>query len=158
MANSVELRVPFLDKRMVEFMAKVPLTLKLRGLNEKYLLKRILKNKLPADILNRQKHPFRAPIKNIVTSGSYLADEFCSEQKIKEAGLFDYNKVNMLLRKVHSGTGFSETDNMAVAGVLSTQILWDTFIKQAKLQIRQNANMHYFDNSIKQDEPNEIFI
>jgi asparagine synthase (glutamine-hydrolysing) len=62
MAHSVEGRFPFLDHRLVEFCNRVPPSLKLRGLDEKYLLKRAVKDLVPAEILRRAKHPYRAPI------------------------------------------------------------------------------------------------
>ena len=57
MANSVELRVPYLDHRIIEYMASVPSNLKIRGLNEKYLLKKMYKNILPKEIVYRAKNP-----------------------------------------------------------------------------------------------------
>src|ERR1035437_9360312 len=64
MAHSLEIRMPYLDYRLIEFMGKVPSYLKIRGLNEKFILKKIYKDILPQSILNRPKHPYRAPIKN----------------------------------------------------------------------------------------------
>ena len=48
MANSVELRVPYLDHRIIEYMATVPSRFKIRGLNEKYLLKKVFNDLLPS--------------------------------------------------------------------------------------------------------------
>ncbi len=62
MGNSLEIRVPFLDYRIIDFMARVPSKWKIRGLNEKYILKKSFKNILPEEILNRHKQPYRAPI------------------------------------------------------------------------------------------------
>jgi asparagine synthase (glutamine-hydrolysing) len=62
MANSVEGRSPFLDHKLMEFMARVPSDLKLRGGESKYLLKTALRQILPAEILNRKKKGFGVPL------------------------------------------------------------------------------------------------
>jgi asparagine synthase (glutamine-hydrolysing) len=158
MANSVELRIPFLDKRLIEFMSHVPYTLKLRGLNEKFLLKKMFRNILPEDILRRQKQPFRAPDKNVFKNNPFLADEFCSEHNIKDAGLFDYNKVSMLMKKLYNGAGFSETDSMAAAGIISSQVIYSLFIKQLQLRTQKIRRLRFFDNSATQENKYEVYI
>jgi len=62
MANSLEVRSPFLDHKVVEFMASLPLEMKLKGLTTKYLLKRLAERKLPHLIVNRRKQGFNAPL------------------------------------------------------------------------------------------------
>ena len=62
MAHSVEGRFPFLDHRVVEFANQLPPSLKLNGLTEKYLLKEVSREWLPAEISDRPKQPYRAPI------------------------------------------------------------------------------------------------
>jgi asparagine synthase (glutamine-hydrolysing) len=62
MANSVEGRFPFLDYRVVEFCNRLPSQLKLRGLNEKWLLRQLASKLLPQNIWQRRKRPYRAPI------------------------------------------------------------------------------------------------
>src|ERR1700722_20189731 len=61
MAHAVEVRAPFLDHRIVEFAATLPDTLKIRGSRQKLLLKELMKDKLPASILNRKKVGFDIP-------------------------------------------------------------------------------------------------
>src|SRR3954447_16815094 len=61
MANAVEGRYPFLDYRVMEFAAKLPPHLKMKVLNEKYLLKRAFGKYLPPSITKRPKQPYRAP-------------------------------------------------------------------------------------------------
>ena len=72
MANSVELRVPYLDHRIIEYMSRVPSRFKIRGLNEKYLLKKVFNELLPQKILFRPKNPYRAPIRNSFFNNKYL--------------------------------------------------------------------------------------
>jgi len=62
MANSIEVRSPFLDHPLMEFAASLPASLKIRGVKKKYLLKRSLADLLPTDILNRSKQGFAVPI------------------------------------------------------------------------------------------------
>jgi len=69
MANSIELRVPFLDHKVLEFAARLPGNQKVRGFQMKYLLKEALANHVPAEILRRRKDGFSNP------SASWLANE-----------------------------------------------------------------------------------
>jgi asparagine synthase (glutamine-hydrolysing) len=61
MANSVELRVPFLDHRVLEFAASLPASLKVHGFQTKYALKRAIATRVPREILNRPKTGFPVP-------------------------------------------------------------------------------------------------
>ena len=134
MANSVEGRYPFLDHRIIEFCASLPPDYKLKGLNEKVLLKNMMKGKLPEEILNRPKQAYRAPILS-----SFLgvdAPEFVmnilSEDFLLEAGIFNPESVSRLLAKMNSGKAYSEIDNMAITAIISTQLLYKQFIKEFK--------------------------
>ena len=134
MANSVEGRYPFLDHRIIEFCATLPPDYKLKGLNEKVLLKNMMKGKLPEEILNRPKQAYRAPILS-----SFLgvdAPEFVmnilSEDFLLEAGIFNPESVSRLLAKMNSGKAYSEIDNMAITAIISTQLLYKQFIKEFK--------------------------
>ncbi len=62
MANSLEARSPFLDHTLVEFAARIPAHLKLRGWTPKYILRRAAEAYLPADILKRRKQGFSLPV------------------------------------------------------------------------------------------------
>jgi asparagine synthase (glutamine-hydrolysing) len=76
MANSIELRVPFLDYRLIEFAARVPSRLKIRGSETKYLLKRSMASVLPREIIYRSKFGFPTPLAWLFreSAGSYLND------------------------------------------------------------------------------------
>jgi asparagine synthase (glutamine-hydrolysing) len=133
MGNSIELRVPFLDHRVVEFAAKLPPHWKIKGLNEKYILKEAFKGVVPGTIRNRAKQPYRAPIKESFWTdepGSYVHD-LLSESAISNTGYFDAKKVAFLSRKFtrdSKRTG-NEVQNMALIGILSTQVLHQQFIQ-----------------------------
>ena len=131
MANSVEGRYPFLDYRVIEFCSSLPSEYKLRGLNEKYLLKRLLKNKIPERILNRQKQPYRAPIQNVFLSkdSSEYIKPMLSESYCSKAGIFDYNSISGLISKIERSGTSSEIDNMVLSSVISTHLLYSQFIE-----------------------------
>lgn len=133
MGNSVEGRYPFLDYRLVEFSANLPDRFKLNCLNEKFILKRLSKGKIPDSIVNRPKQAYRAPIVSSFFSKnapSYI-QEILSDKSINEFGIFDSAKVATLIKKVHNQVTISEVDQMAVAGILSTQLLHKLFIAGA---------------------------
>ncbi|MEI8356357.1 MAG: asparagine synthase (glutamine-hydrolyzing), partial [Deltaproteobacteria bacterium] len=65
MANSLELRVPFLDFRVIDFAMKLPPSWKVRVLKEKFILKEAFRGLIPESILSRPKHPYRAPIRDV---------------------------------------------------------------------------------------------
>jgi asparagine synthase (glutamine-hydrolysing) len=125
MAHSVEIRPPYLDPRIIELMARVPPHWKIWGLEEKHLLKRAFRDVLPPSITGRTKHPYRAPIQQVFAGrlGGEEYEQALSGKAVREAGLFDPDKVGRLLRTVDSGESRSETEGMALAGIISTQIL-----------------------------------
>ena len=101
MANSVEGRYPFLDHRVIEFCMQLDPDLKLHGLNEKYLLKKLMHDRIPKEILNRSKQAYRAPIKSTFISDripEYLKQRL-SENEITNAGIFNWKYVSNLFKK-----------------------------------------------------------
>jgi asparagine synthase (glutamine-hydrolysing) len=130
MAHSVEIRLPYLDPTVMEFMAQVPAKWKILGLNEKHVLKKSLKELLPEEITSRNKHPYRAPIAASLLDGPVgeYTRELLAERSLASAGLFDPVKVNSLLRKFQNSSKTNEVDNMALAGVLSSQIIFQQFV------------------------------
>lgn len=130
MAHSVEGRVPFLDLRVVEFCAQLPPRLKLRVLNEKYLLRRVARPLLPPEIVQRRKHPYRAPIHRAFFQNppADYVGEMLSPGALRQCGLFKPAAVSQLVSKLNSGERIGETDDMALVGILSTQLLHQQFI------------------------------
>ncbi len=130
-ANSVEGRFPFLDHRVVEFASQLPPSYKLRGLQEKYLLKKSAQDILPAEIWQRQKQPYRAPIHSAFLGQPLdYVEELVSPDTIRAAGIFDPEAVTYLVRKCRSGRRVSERDDMALVGLISTQLLHHLFVER----------------------------
>lgn len=133
MAHSLELRVPYLDHRMIELLAKVNSEIKIKGLNEKYLLKEVFKNRLPSSILKRWKNPYRAPIhKAILSKNINLVKDYCSEDSLKKTEIFDPVKVIKLINKLSNLDKAGEFDEMALVGIISTQLIHKNFIENFK--------------------------
>jgi asparagine synthase (glutamine-hydrolysing) len=137
MANSIEGRYPFLDHRVIEFAAKLPPHIRLNGMTEKYILKKAAEGMIPPQLIERPKQPYRAPISQAFlgnTRHEYV-HELLSEKTIQEYGYFDPKKTSRLLKKCRqqNGTLLSERENMALVGIISTQLLDSLFVKNSKL-------------------------
>jgi len=134
MANSLEIRLPFLDYRIIDFAARIPPQWKLKGLHEKHILRQAFKGSLPGTISQRVKHPYRAPIREAFFSGKgcRYVDDLLSEDYVRKAGYFDEKKVSRLLGLFRSGrvNSAAEFQNMAFLGILSTQLIHQQFIKE----------------------------
>jgi asparagine synthase (glutamine-hydrolysing) len=132
MAHSVEGRFPFLDHRVIEFASQLPPKLRMRALNEKFLLKKTMAGALPSSVLKRTKQPYMAPdIPCFFHDGEpdYL-ERYLSETAITDAGIFNPKMVGRLLDKCRKSSRQGFRENMAFIGILSTQILYSTFIKE----------------------------
>ena len=131
MANSVEGRYPFLDYRVIEFCNRLPDNLKLNGLNEKFLLKKLLKGRIPESIIKRPKQPYRAPISSVFLSKErpeYVA-EMLSESFTRKSGIFNFGSITFLLNKIDKTGTASEVENMILTAVISTHLLHHQFIE-----------------------------
>jgi asparagine synthase (glutamine-hydrolysing) len=142
MANSVEGRYPLLDYRLIEFCAGLPARYKLNGLNEKYLLKKLMKGRIPESIIKRPKQPYRAPISSVFLSKD--APEYVkymlSDTYTKKTGIFDYNSISSMLSKIEKTGIASEVDNMALTSVISTHLLHYQFIENHNEEFK-NGNL-----------------
>ena len=131
MAHGVEGRFPFLDHRVVEFAARVPPRLQLKGLKEKYLLRRATADLLPRSIATRAKQPYRAPDSQSFSGHdvpAYVHDQL-SCARARDTGLFNPVAVERLAAKCREGAMSGMRDNAALVGVLSTQLWHDIFVR-----------------------------
>ncbi len=141
MAHAVEGRFPFLDHRVVEFAARIPPRLKIRGLREKHILREAMKDLLPAHIGNRTKQPYRAPdCQSFVgaQAPAYVGHRM-SAGDVATAGYFDPVAVGKLANKCRNQKFIGFRDNMAFVGVLSTQLWHREFVQGATVA----ANIPY---------------
>lgn len=141
MAHGVEGRFPFLDHRLVEFAARTPPSLKLKGLTEKYLLRQVAQSLLPASISARVKQPYRAPDSQSFTTAdapSYVA-EMLSPRAVAATGLFNPQAVDALYAKCLRQGSAGFRDNTALIGILSTQLWHQSFSEKSRANRTQAA-------------------
>jgi asparagine synthase (glutamine-hydrolysing) len=99
MAHSLEVRPPFLDHRIVEFAAGLPANLKIRGFKQKFLLKKLMRGKLPETVLNRKKTGFDIPTHDWFRGPLRgLLHDTLTPKAIAETGLFDAGAIAALMR------------------------------------------------------------
>ena len=104
MANSLEARVPFLDHKLVELSAKIPPSMRLKGLKTKYILKKALDGVVPKSILRRQKQGFSMPIDSWLRNGlSDWCADLLSRERIEERGYFNYDTVRWIVQEHQEG-------------------------------------------------------
>lgn len=131
MAHAVEGRYPFLDHRVAAFAARLPAGLKMKVLDQKYLLKLAVKGLIPESIRTRPKQPYRAPDGiSFFGNNDELVRDLLSPSRIKQDGLFDPRATDALVKKFRSGGETSARDNMALIGILSTTLLLDRFVRE----------------------------
>jgi len=137
MAHSVEGRFPFLDYRVVDVCNRLPARLKLRALTEKYLLRRVAECWLPPEIVRRPKRPYRAPIHRSffhARTPDYVR-ELLGETGLKANGLFNPSAVAHLVAKLNDGKTRGETDDMALVGMLSMQLMNRLFVESLRARM-----------------------
>jgi asparagine synthase (glutamine-hydrolysing) len=136
-AAGVEAFFPFLDHHLVEFAAHLPNDLKLRGREEKYLLKRAVEEILPGQIIRRKKSPMTSP-----TSPAFLSPDACayaqrllSPPVIREKGYFDGQRVSQMVKRLQQRDLSRDRNNrmdvmlsFPLVGVLSVQVFDELFI------------------------------
>jgi asparagine synthase (glutamine-hydrolysing) len=104
MAHSLEVRVPFLDHKLVEWAAGLPPDLRLRGGTGKYILKKAMESRLPRRVLEREKMGFSVPLAHWLRGP--LSGEVCEAltgARLRETELFNMTAVTRLLDQHHRG-------------------------------------------------------
>lgn len=127
MATGIEVRVPFLDKALVEFSTQIPPHLKMKGTTTKYLLKKVMEKYLPHEVIYRPKAGFGAPVRDWVSGA--LAERIkttFSKEQIEKRGIFDYETVHMIIEKTKS----KKIDgSYSILSLLSLDSWFDQFTK-----------------------------
>jgi asparagine synthase (glutamine-hydrolysing) len=134
MAHSVEGRFPFLDTRVVDLANSLPARFHLRGLDEKHVLKRVAARWVPEEVVRRPKQPYRAPdaMAFVGPGAPGWLEDVLGERAVAAAGVFEPNAVARLWAKCKAaspGQPFSNADNMALVGVISTGLLHEQLVR-----------------------------
>jgi asparagine synthase (glutamine-hydrolysing) len=130
MANSLEVRVPFLDERVVEFLATVPSSLKLKNLTQKkYLLKRVMDGRLPSKIINQKKRGFNIPV------GLWLKTKLkdflmstLSKERLCRIGLFNVDYIHSIMNEHFEGR---RDYGYQLWGLMIFSLWWQAFIEES---------------------------
>ncbi len=105
-ANSVEARYPFLDINLIEYVKTIPPHLKLNGLVEKYILKKMSRRHLPQAIVDREKFAFVAPgSPYLIRQNIEWINDLLSYETIRKQGYFDPDTIERL-KKIYAADGF----------------------------------------------------
>jgi asparagine synthase (glutamine-hydrolysing) len=100
MKNSLEVRVPLLDHRVVELAFRMKGSLKLNNGKTKFVLKEVFKDILPSSLYHRPKAGFEVPISRwLKTDLKFLIDQYLAKEKLREQGIFDFEIVDGLIQK-----------------------------------------------------------
>ncbi len=105
MANNLEIRSPFLDHRLVEFVFALPVTSKIDNVIRKKILQETFRKILPAELFNRPKKGFEIPLQSFLTTeargllGEYLSDDFIAAQ-----GIFDVQQIRNIRQRLNSAS------------------------------------------------------
>jgi asparagine synthase (glutamine-hydrolysing) len=124
MAHSIETRVPFLDKRLVELAIKIPDEIKLKNDETKYILKKSVEGIIPDEIIYRKKQGFGAPmsewLKNPETAKQLTDIIFNS--KLKEENIINYDYVRKLIKDHQKGL---VDNNFKIWNLMSLSLWYD---------------------------------
>jgi asparagine synthase (glutamine-hydrolysing) len=127
MAHGLEVRVPFLDHELVELCTQIPPGLKMRGLREKYVLRRAMQGDLPSEIVWRRKRGLAAPFSQWMRQLPAFAADLLSAEQVRARGYFEPAAVAALIaRHREGGTRHAKS----LLGVLAIQ-LWDDLFAPA---------------------------
>lgn len=124
MAHGLEARSPFLDHHLMEFSATLPSSLKLRGTTKKYLLKKLARQYLPVEIVDRPKMGFGVPLGDWLTHELRdLAHDLLLSGRLRDRGYFDQGYVAGLLNGGVAGRRCSQVWNLLVLELWHRQFI-----------------------------------
>jgi len=99
MAHSLEVRPPFLDHRLVEFAARLPENLKIRGTRLKFVLRELMKDRLPTAVVRRPKEGFDIPTHHwLRTSLKPLLLDTLNQRSVEQSGIFSWPAIDETVR------------------------------------------------------------
>jgi len=128
MAVSLEVRAPFLDPRVAEYAASLPLEYKLKGSKGKYILKKAMEDLLPKEILQRPKKGFGIPIAEwLKTRLNSMLHDLLAPERLKDQGLFDAGFVQKLIKEHETGAA---SHHKQLWTLLVFQLWFDNFLEK----------------------------
>ena len=133
MANSIELRVPLLDHKILEFAASLPPSFKLRGATTKFILKKALTKRIPKEIRDRKKTGFPVPYETWLRKDLRdLVWGILTDPRTISRGYFRKDAVENLLRANSNGSDYSKE----VFSLLSLELWHRTFLEREQVVLQ----------------------
>lgn len=130
MATSVELRVPLLDHKILEFAATLPENFKVRGVTTKYIAKRALRKRVPQEILDRKKVGFPVPYAQWLRSDlKSWVEEILYDRKTTQRGYFTRSGVESLVNRNSENGQYSKE----VLSLVALELWHRSFVDQRQL-------------------------
>ncbi len=143
MHSSVETRYPFLDEDVFHFLSRLHPRWKLRGLFDKFLLRRLAERWLPRAIARRRKAMFRAPFDSFHADRlPPFVDQLLSEESLRKTGYFDIAAVRhwrQAFKEMRPGASQRTSIEMGLVGVVSTQLWHHTFLDASLADLPSSA-------------------
>jgi asparagine synthase (glutamine-hydrolysing) len=138
MAASIEVRVPFLDHVVVDFMRQVPPDFKLHRYTQKYILKKAMEGVLPPEVISRRKAAFGLPVRSWLKNElREMVGDLLSERRVRERGLFQPGAVARMVRE----NGRSRDYTLQLWSLLTLELWQQVFIDGSGSVGIQNAHL-----------------
>jgi asparagine synthase (glutamine-hydrolysing) len=132
MANSVELRVPLLDHRILEFAASLPSSFKLNGFSTKHILKKTMSQRIPQQILNRKKTGFPVPYESWLRNDlKDLVRDVLTDRETINRGYFSKAGIERLLQSNSNGANYSKE----IFSLLSLEFWQRAFLEREQVAL-----------------------
>ena len=130
MAASIEARVPLLDNEVIDFMRAIPPSLKMRGFNQKYILKKAMEDILPKEVIARRKAGFGLPVRSWLRNElREMVGDLLSEKRVRERGLFQPEAVARIIHENQTGI---RDHTLSLWSILTLELWQQTFIDTPK--------------------------
>jgi len=128
MANSLEVRSPFLDYKVVDFAFSLPQQYKIDGHMKKRIVQDAFRSMLPDEIYNRPKHGFEIPLLDWFRKElwSLINDDLLSKSFIEEQGIFNTDAIEQLKKKLHSNS--PEDSHATIWALIVFQYWWKKYL------------------------------
>ena len=128
MANSLEVRVPLLDHRIVEYAINLDEKFKIQGKEQKVVAKKMLEKFLPDDLIYRTKWGFPAPVsKWLYGELGYLITKYLNAKVINKQGIFNMNFIEKLILNFKKGRAFH---NKRIWALITFQMWFDEYVEK----------------------------